>query len=57
VPVELIQVKQTSQPLRVFKNSVLRRIFGDLRRRKWQEAGEDCIMKSFIPCTLQILLG
>jgi hypothetical protein len=30
----------------------------ELRGRKWQEAGEDCIMKSFITCTLhQILLG
>jgi hypothetical protein len=36
---------------------VLRRIFG-LRGRKWQEAGEDCIMRRFITCTLhQILLG
>jgi hypothetical protein len=24
----------------------------DLRGRKWQEAGEDCIMRSFITCTL-----
>jgi hypothetical protein len=23
-----------------------------MRRRKWQEAGEDCIMRSFITCTL-----
>jgi hypothetical protein len=30
----------------------------DLRGRKWREAGEDCIMKSFITFTLhQILLG
>jgi hypothetical protein len=29
-----------------------------LRGRKWQEAEEDCIMRSFITCTLhQILLG
>jgi len=29
-----------------------------LRRRNWQEAGEDCIMRSVIKCTLQqILLG
>jgi hypothetical protein len=28
-----------------------------IRGRKWQEAGEDCIMRSFITCTLhQILL-
>jgi hypothetical protein len=34
----------------VFENRVLRRIFGPTR----EEAGkarEDCIMKSFIPCT------
>jgi hypothetical protein len=37
--------------LRVFENRVLRRIFG-------REAGEDCIMRSFITCRLhQILLG
>jgi hypothetical protein len=24
----------------------------DLRWRKWGEAGEDCIMRSFITCTL-----
>jgi hypothetical protein len=24
----------------------------DLRGRKWCEAGEDCIMRSFITCTL-----
>jgi hypothetical protein len=30
----------------------------NLRGRKWREAGEDCIMRSFITCTLhQILLG
>jgi hypothetical protein len=35
---------------------VLRRIFG-LRKRKWWEAGEDCIMRNFITCGLhQILL-
>jgi hypothetical protein len=38
----------------VFENRVLRRIFGP--KRKWQEAG-DCIMRSFITCTLhQVLL-
>jgi hypothetical protein len=36
--------------LTVFENRVL--------RRKWQEAGEDCIVRSFITCTLhRILLG
>jgi hypothetical protein len=29
----------------------------DLRERKWQEAGEDCIMRSFITCTLHKILG
>jgi hypothetical protein len=24
----------------------------DLRKRKWQEAGEDCIMRSFKSCRL-----
>jgi hypothetical protein len=43
--------------LRVSENRVLRRIFGR-RGRKWREAGEDFIMRSFITCTLhQILLG
>jgi hypothetical protein len=38
---------------RVFENRMLRRIFGPKR-----EAGESCIMRSFITCTLQqILLG
>jgi hypothetical protein len=36
---------------------VLRRIFGP-KRGKWREAGEDCLMRSFITCKLhQILLG
>jgi hypothetical protein len=26
----------------------------DLRGRKWQEAGEDCIMRSFITCTVKV---
>jgi len=30
----------------------------DLRDRKWREAGENCIMRSFITCKLHhILLG
>jgi hypothetical protein len=42
--------------LRVFVNRALRGIFGP--KRKWQEAGEDCIMGSFITCALRhILLG
>jgi hypothetical protein len=41
---------------RVHENRVLRRIFES--KRKWQAAGEDCTMRSFITCTLhQILLG
>jgi hypothetical protein len=28
----------------------------DLRGRKWQEAGEDCIMRSFVTCTLHKVL-
>jgi len=43
--------------LRVLENRVLKRMFGP-ERRKSQEAGEDCIMRSFILHTLQqILLG
>jgi hypothetical protein len=42
--------------LRVFENRVLRRIFG-LKREKWLEAVEDNIMRSFITCTLQQMLG
>jgi hypothetical protein len=43
--------------LRVSENRELRRIFG-LKRRKWREVREDCIMRSFITCTPhQILLG
>jgi hypothetical protein len=36
--------------LRVFENSVLRRIFGP-RRMKWREIGGNCITRSFITCT------
>jgi hypothetical protein len=28
----------------------------DLRGRKWREAGEDCIMRSFVTCTLHHIL-
>jgi hypothetical protein len=43
--------------LRVSVYWVLRRNL-DLRGRKEQEAGEDCIMRSFMTCLLhQILLG
>jgi hypothetical protein len=40
--------------LRVFENMVLRRIFGP--KRKWQEAGEDYIMRSFVTWTLHQIL-
>jgi hypothetical protein len=43
--------------VKVFENRVLRRIL-NLRGRKWQEAGQKCIMRSFITCALkQILSG
>jgi hypothetical protein len=43
--------------LRVFENRMLRRMFGP-KREEAGEAGEDCIMRSFITCTFQkILLG
>jgi hypothetical protein len=37
------------------KNNVLRRIFGP--KRKWREAGEDYIMRSFVTCMLHQILG
>jgi hypothetical protein len=37
--------------LRVFENRVLWRIFGP--KRKWRDAGEDCIMRRFITCTVR----
>jgi hypothetical protein len=44
--------------LGMFDSRVLRRIFGPKRGGKLQEAVEDCIMRSFIICTLhQVLLG
>jgi hypothetical protein len=44
--------------VRVFKNRVLKRIFGTERGRKWRDDEEDCITRSFITCTLhQISLG
>jgi len=43
--------------LKVSENRVLRRIFEDLRRVKWREIGEDCIMKSFITCLLYEILS
>jgi len=41
---------------RVFENRIQKKIFGP--KRKWQEAGEDCITRKFLTCTLhKILLG
>jgi hypothetical protein len=41
----------------VFENRVVRGTFGP-KGRKCQEAGEDCIRRNFIICTLhEILLG
>jgi hypothetical protein len=40
----------------MFENGVLGRIF-EPKREKWQEAGEDCIMRNFITCTLHQILG
>jgi len=37
--------------LRMFENRVLRRIL-DTGGRVYQETGEDCIMRSFIVCTI-----
>jgi hypothetical protein len=43
--------------LRRFENKVQRKIL-NLRGRKWQEAGEDCIVRSFVSCMHQeMLLG
>jgi hypothetical protein len=40
----------------MYESRVLRRVSGP--KKRWQEAGEDCIMRSFTTCTLyQILLG
>jgi hypothetical protein len=51
-----VTLKEEEHRLRVYENRVLRRIFG--HTTKWQEAGKDCIMRSFITSTLhQILLG
>jgi hypothetical protein len=38
--------------LRVFENKVLRRIF-EPKRDEVTEGGENCIMKSFVICTLR----
>jgi hypothetical protein len=38
----------------VFENRELRRIYGP--KRKWRDAGEDCIMRSFITWTLHHML-
>jgi hypothetical protein len=38
------------------KENELRGEYLDLRVRKWQEAGEDCIMTSFIIGTFRLIL-
>jgi hypothetical protein len=38
--------------LRVFENRVLRRIFGP-KREEVTRGGENCIMRSFVICTLR----
>jgi hypothetical protein len=38
--------------LRVFENRVLRRIFGWKKDEVMRESGGNCIMRSFIICTL-----
>jgi hypothetical protein len=40
----------------VFKNRVLRRIFGT-KRKNWWEAGEDCVMRTFVTCTHVARMG
>jgi hypothetical protein len=40
--------------LRVFENGVLRRVFGP-KRDKIVQGGGNCIMKSFITCTLRLV--
>jgi hypothetical protein len=48
----------TSSPTvkeRVVKNRVLRSIFR-LKREKWWQAGEECVWRSFITCTLHQML-
>jgi hypothetical protein len=42
--------------LKVFENRVLRRIF-EPKMKKWQEAREDCILRSFITCTPHKILA
>jgi hypothetical protein len=55
--VNLVSHTTGKHGLRVSENRVLRRIFGP-EMEKWQEDGEDCIMRSFVTCALhQILLG
>jgi hypothetical protein len=50
------QEQGNTGPLGVFENRVLRRIFGP-KRDEVTGNGENCIMKSFMICTLhQVLL-
>jgi hypothetical protein len=53
----LVSHTKEEHKLRVFENRVLKKYL-ELRGRKWWEAGEGCIMRSFITSTLhEILLG
>jgi hypothetical protein len=40
----------------MFENRMLRRIFGPKRAKVRRAAGEDCIMRSFVTCTLREIL-
>jgi hypothetical protein len=42
--------------LRVYENRVLTGEYLNLRRRKWREDGEECIMRSFITCMFHQIL-
>jgi hypothetical protein len=39
--------------LKVFENSVLRRIPGQKKNEVTKEVGENCIIRSFVTCTLR----
>jgi hypothetical protein len=52
VKLDLLTLRE-EHGLRVFENRVLRRIFGLKRDEVMREIGENCIMKSFVICTLR----
>jgi hypothetical protein len=51
VKLGLLTLREEHRP-RVFENRVLRRIFGP-KRDEERENGENCIMRSFVICTLR----